>query len=162
MQYGHFYFLVDDYFVRFPDGYLMQNKGTPFHDRPCFYAFEDNNNRGIYWMIPFSSQIKKYKRIYYSKLHKKGFCDTIVFGKVLGKLKAFLIQNMCPTTVEYIGNEYYSYSEKSMVRIEDFLEEEIINKATKVLALVRNGEPELVFPDILKIEKELLSELGGQ
>ena len=50
---GHFYYLTDQYFIDFPDTFLMQNKETingQAHDRPCFYAFKDKTT-GIYWMI---------------------------------------------------------------------------------------------------------------
>ncbi len=44
MKTGHFYYINDQYFVDFPDPYLMKNKETidgQAHDRPCFYAFLD-------------------------------------------------------------------------------------------------------------------------
>ena len=93
MDNGHFYFINDQYFIDFPDPYLMQNKEVingQEHNRPCFYAFEDSNNKGLYWMIPFSSQTNKFHKIYSNKIAKYGKCDTIVFGKVLGHEKAFL------------------------------------------------------------------------
>lgn len=101
---GHFYYLTDQYFIDFPDTFLMQNKETingQAHDRPCFYAFKDETT-GIYWMIPFSSQTSKYQRIYDAKIQKYKRCDTILFGDVLGHKKAFLIQNMCPIIDEYV------------------------------------------------------------
>ena len=70
MEVGHFYYIDDSYFVDFPDPYLMKNKETVYgkvHDRPCFYTFQDNS-MGIYWMIPFSSQVSKFKKIYNSKI----------------------------------------------------------------------------------------------
>lgn len=48
MEKGHFYFLNDDYFIKFQDAYLMQNKESIneiIHDRPCFYVIEDNTNQ---------------------------------------------------------------------------------------------------------------------
>ena len=100
MDKGHFYYINDQYFIDFPDTMLMKNKetisGQP-HDRPCFYAFEDQRT-GLYWLIPFSSQVAKYRRYYNTKLQKYKCCDTITFGEVLGREKAFLIQNMCPVT----------------------------------------------------------------
>lgn len=39
-------------------------KGNKAGNRPHYYCFEDTNT-GIYWMIPLSSQIDKYKRIVY-------------------------------------------------------------------------------------------------
>ncbi|MGM9947532.1 type III toxin-antitoxin system CptIN family toxin [Floccifex sp.] len=80
----------------FPDEKLMKNKemvNGVVHDRPCFFAFEDNRT-GLFWLIPFSSQVQKYKKIYAHKISKYGFCNTIMFGKVLGHEKAFLLQNM--------------------------------------------------------------------
>ena len=100
MKKGHFYYINDQYFLSFPDSFLMQNEETingQAHDRPCFYAFEDRST-GLYWMIPFSSKVNKYRIYYNNKMRKYGRCDTIAFGYVLGHEKAFLIQNMCPIT----------------------------------------------------------------
>lgn len=157
MESGHFYYIDDQYFVDFPDRYLMRNKETvngQAHDRPCFYAFLDNKT-GLFWMIPFSSQVDKYRVYYDKKLRKFGRCDTIAFGEVLGHEKAFLIQNMCPITSKYIKNEYIDRIANIPVRVDLILEKELIEKAKKVIALYRNGI-KLIFPDILTIEKELL------
>lgn len=156
MKKGHFYFLKDKYFIDFQDLNLMSNKeklSTKIHDRPCFYAFQDTKTE-LYWLIPISSQIEKYKKIYNSKIEKNNRCDTIVFGDVLGFEKAFLIQNMCPVNEEYVNNEYVD-SLNSSVKVSGELELELYKKAKKVLALVRQGR-KLIFPDVLKIEKELL------
>lgn len=157
MNAGHFYYIKDQYFVDFPDDKLMRNKktvnGKP-HDRPCFYAFKDEGT-GLYWMIPFSSQVEKFRGYYSSKVARYGKCDTITFGEVLGFEKAFLIQNMCPITEKYIKNEYIDGRTSVPVRIDGRFETTLINKAKKVLALQRKGV-KLIFPDVLKIEKELL------
>lgn len=156
MDTGHFYFIDDKYFVDFPDGNLMRNHETVngvIHDRPCLYAFKDKNT-GIYWAIPFSSKVAKYKSIYNKKVEKRGICDTIDFGYVLGYEKAFLIQNMCPFTDDYIRNEYISNG--SPVQLDYNTQKRIIGKAVKVLRLHRQGKP-LIFPDVLKIESELIN-----
>lgn len=161
MNEKHFYFLDDRYFIDFPDDYLMKNKeiinGT-VHDRPCFYAFKDHNNPDIYWMIPFSSRVDKFKKIYNNKIRKSGKCDTIVFADVLGHEKAFLIQNICPVTDNYIKNEYISAT--GPVRLSKNKEQELQQKAKKVLALVENGYKNLVFPDIITIKKKLIENLS--
>jgi len=154
---GHFYFIKDQYFIDFPDPYLMKNKdpiGGKLHDRACFFAFQECGNK-ILWLIPISSQFSKYQPIYQSKIKKYGRCDTIVFGFVLGKCKAFLIQNMCPVTTEYIENEYIDSVAQMPVMVDGKLERELIVKASRVLRLVRQGV-KLVFPDILEIESRLL------
>lgn len=157
MEVGHFYFLTDQYFLDFPDPYLMKNKETvdeAIHDRPCFYAFQDSNT-GLYWMIPFSSKVDKFKGIYRSKIQRHGKCDTIVFGEVLGNEKAFLIQNMCPVTQQYIKNQYIDAVSNLPVRLDGALEKQIVQQARKVLALQRKGI-KLIFPDVLQIEQKLL------
>ena len=154
---GHFYYVTDQYFVDFPDMYLMKNKETingQVHDRPCFYAYKDDNT-GLFWLIPFSSQVCKYKVYYQEKMEKYKRCDTLVFGNVLGHEKVFLIQNMCPVTLQYIKNEYIDSTSKKPVRIDGRLEEKLIKKAKRVLALQRQGI-KLIFPDVLTIEKKLI------
>ncbi len=154
---GHFYYLTDKYFVDFPDSYLMTNKESvngQLHDRPCFYSFEDEKT-GLLWMIPFSSQVNKFRAVYQKKIDKYKKCDTIVFGEVLGHEKAFLIQNMCPATPEYIKNEYFDSKANIPVRVAEPLEKELISKAKKVLVMQRKGY-KLIFPDVIKIENELL------
>ena len=160
MQHGHFYFLNEQYFIDFPDNKLMANKETINgieHKRPCFYAIEDKNT-GLFWLVPVSSQVSKYKTLYEKKLNRYKRCDTIVFGELLGKECAFLIQNMCPAAPKYINNVYLDKKSNLPVKISGNLEKELIDKAKRVLALHRNGV-HLVFPDILKIEAELIMQL---
>lgn len=159
MEVGHFYYIEDSYFVDFPESYLMKNKETingQVHDRPCFYTFQDTST-GIYWMIPFSSQVSKFKKIYKSKIQKYKRCDTIVFGEVLGHEKAFLIQNMCPIMPKYMKNEYIDSKANVPVRVNGVLEKELKEKASKVLALQRKGS-KLIFPNVLEIESKLINQ----
>lgn len=157
MEVGHFYYIDDSYFMDLPDPYLMKNKekvNGQVHDRPCFYTFKDNST-GIYWMILFSFQVSKFKKIYNSKIQKYKRCDTIVFGEVLGHEKAFLIQNMCPITSKYMKNEYFDARSNVPVRVTGILEKDLKEKASKVLALQRKGA-KLIFPNVLEIERKLL------
>lgn len=160
MNKGHFYYIKDQYFIDFPDPKLMQNKETingQAHGRPCFYAFEDQRT-GLYWMIPFSSQVSKYRGYYNTKIQRYHRCDTITFGEVLGHEKAFLIQNMCPITSEYIKNEYIDSVANTPVRVDGVFERELLEKAKRVLALQRKGI-NLIFPDVLNIEAKLLNKI---
>lgn len=157
MDVGHFYYLDDQYFIDFPDPLLMQNKEAvngQAHDRPCFYALQDQST-GLYWMIPFSHDVAKYRVHYNKKIQKFGKCDTIDFGYVLGHEKAFLIQNMCPITQNYIKNKYIDSKSSTPVRIDGVFERNLISKAKKVLTLQRKGI-KLIFPDVLSIEAKLL------
>ena len=156
MNEGYFYYLTNQYFIDFPDPKLMTNKEAidgQAHDRPCFYAFKDEKT-GLHWMIPFSSQIDKFSRIHDNKMKKFGKCDTILFGNVLGYKKAFLIQNMCPATKDYIKNQYFINNTTVPVQLDGKFKKELIKAAKKVLHLHKIGKP-LIFPDVLEIEKKL-------
>ncbi len=151
MDIGHFYFLTSQYFEDFPNSNAMKNKDAE-RNRPCFCAFKEND---LYWMIPISSQIKKFESVYSNKIKKFNKCDTIAFADLLGNKKAFLIQNMCPVTDQYIRNEYLD-KHSNPVRICERREKTIISQAKKVLNLHRRGTT-LIFGDTLKIEEELRS-----
>ncbi|WP_346874222.1 type III toxin-antitoxin system CptIN family toxin [Clostridium sp. UBA5988] len=155
---GNFYFIKENYFKKFDDKFLMKNKeiiNGVVHNRPCYYAIKDKKNN-IYWMIPISSKVDKYKKIYNEKIKKYGMCDTLHFGEVLGIEKAFLIQNMCPVTYEYINNEYCDAISNMPVRINNVLEKSVIGKAKRVLALQNQGKS-FIFPDVLKIKNKLIA-----
>ncbi|MGH4052344.1 MAG: type III toxin-antitoxin system CptIN family toxin [Clostridium sp.] len=162
MEIGNFYFLNNNYFIDFPDGKLMSNSETVqavAHDRPCFYTIYDVTT-SLFWLIPFSSQVSKYRFHYQKKVDRYGICDTIAFGEVLGHEKAFLIQNMCPSIPRYIKNEYVDNIANIPVRLDGVFEKELIIKAKRVLALHRKGK-KLIFPDVLQIEKDLIREINN-
>ena len=62
-----------------------------------------------------------------------GNYDGIRFGYVNGKKRAFLIQNMCPATYEYIDYEYRIEKNTKPVRINAKLAKELNAIARKVL-----------------------------
>lgn len=150
---GIFYFVADAYFERFNDPRLMPNKGVG-HKRPCFYAFLDKKT-GLYWMIPISSKVEKYRNIAAGKIQRYGYCNTIVFGEVLGQERAFLIQNMFPVTADYIDSQYIDSRSGNPVRVANALSSLVMRNAHTVLTRQRYGG-KLIFPDVLEIERQLL------
>lgn len=155
MNIGHFYFLKPKYFLDYPSSTLMNNRAEldmQEHKRPCFCAFTENNS--IFWLVPISSKVDKFEKVYQEKIKRYGKCDTIDFCYILGRKKAALIQNMCPVTEEYILNEYLD-PHNNPVQICDKNRKRIISKAKKVLILQRKGI-DLLFGNVLEIEKKLL------
>jgi len=59
---GYSYHIKDEFFDMVQDRYLMSNKENGNY-RPHFYAIQDKKNHSLYWMIPISSQVEKYKVI---------------------------------------------------------------------------------------------------
>lgn len=61
---------------------------------------------------------------------------------------------MFPVTKKYIKEEYIKQNKQ--VTVNDDLKRELHTKANRVLELVKVGNKNLVFPDIINIEKYLL------
>ncbi len=160
MEDNSFCFLDDSYYIDFPDPNLMKNKerinGT-LHNRPCFFAFSDKDCPEIYWLVPVSTQVEKYKSLYQKKVERYGKCNTLVFGELLGKTAVFLIQNMCPVTQNYIHNIYMDKNEV-LVQIDRRVAKNITKNAQQVLLLVKKGHS-LVFPDVLSVYNSLRDRL---
>lgn len=108
-------------------------------------------------MIPVTSQVEKYRKIYTQKIKKFKRCDNLVFAKFLNKEAVFLIQNIFPITDKYILNQYVDKNGNA-VEISYKLSFEIRKKAKHIVRGVRLGIKGLVFPDILKIEEMLIKE----
>lgn len=152
---GKFYFLKDCFFEKMKDSNLSNNKDNG-NKRPCYYCFRDKRKEKLLWFVPISSKVDKYKRIYKEKLKKYKRVDTLVFGKVSGEERVFLIQNMFPTIEKYIEEVYIRKDNK--VAVTNKLEREIKEKANLVLEIAQKGK-KVVFPDIIKMKEILLKEL---
>jgi len=150
---GKFYFIKDKFFDLFKDYDLMQNKENG-NKRPCYFCFKDLEDEEIIWFIPISSKVEKYKAIYEKKLKTKKKVYNFVFGKVLGKEKAFLIQNIFPTTEEYIENVYRN--KECDVKITEALKENIISVSMNVIKLAKKGI-NIPFYDIIEMKSVLLN-----
>lgn len=160
---GKFYFLSDDYYIKFNDEKMMSNKEMidgKEHNRPCYYAFKDDDDSRILWMIPVSSQVSKYANEYNKSIEKYGKCDTISFGYLKGNKNAFLLQNMCPIIEKYILNEYCDAQTARPIEIPNDLKRELNAKARKIIRLANKGT-KLSFTNIIKMKQELVREFDN-
>lgn len=151
---GYFYFIEDKFFDKFNNYDLMQNKENGIK-RPCYFCFRDKHNPKIIWFVPITSKVEKYKKIYESKLKLRKHVYNFVFGKVLGKEKVFLIQNIFPTTEKYILDKYIING--SEVKISTRLKKEVVETAEKVIELSKRGI-NIPFYDIISMKKTLEQE----
>ena len=76
MKSEHFYFIRDEFYDKFKYDSKLMQNKKNGNKRPCFIALTDPK------------------------------CDTIRFGEVLGKKRAFLIQNIFPVSKRYIESAY--------------------------------------------------------
>ena len=152
---GKFYFIKDDFFKMFKEYKLMENKENG-NKRPCYFCFSDFENEEIIWFVPISSKVEKYKKIYENKKKSRKKVYNFVFGKVLGKEKTFLIQNIFPTTEKYIESKYQNKMKD--VEITQVLKEEIIQASRAVIKLAKKGI-NIPFYNIIKMKETLLNDL---
>lgn len=143
-----------NFFDMIQDKYLMSNKEAGNY-RPHFLAIQDNKN--LYWIIPISSQVKKYKVIIEKKKQRYGKCNTIIIGKFAGKDNAFLIQNAFPILAKYF--DHVHTIENKPITIYKKLDRELTINMREALAMYKRGI-RLIFPDIEKIQEKMEEELS--
>ncbi len=130
-----FYIIKDKFFQDMDDPYLKGNKEA---NRPHYYCFKEEKT-GLFWMIPLSSRIDKYKKIMSKKLECGKPCDIIHIMRLdNGKESVFLIQDMFPITENYIEREY-TIAHNHLVVTSEHSAIEIEKKAKKVMNMLKRG-----------------------
>jgi len=96
------YKIKDEYYVDFPHEKHIHIK----NGRPFYYAVK--GKQGIYWLIPLSSQIEKYRNKIRAIEAKRGKGNCLVYyiGVIAGKERVFRICDMIPITEKYIAGEF--------------------------------------------------------
>lgn len=129
-----FYLIKDKFFEDMNEPYL---KGNKKENRPHYYCFEDA--KGIFWMIPLSSKVDKYKKIMLKKETAKKRCDILHIMKLVdSRESAFLIQDIFPITEEYIEREY-TIAGIPFVLQSEYNKKIIERKAKNVIKLLMQG-----------------------
>ena len=152
-----FYILKDDFFSKMNDPYLKNNKDG---NRPFYYCVKENSElKNVYWMIPLSSRVDKYKRIMASKLNSHKPCDGLYVCKLpSGVESAFLIQDIFPVTDSYIEREFTLGSNHLVLPYQNDIDA-IELKAKRVIRLIKNGvKITPTSPNIMKILEVLNAE----
>lgn len=150
---GKFYFIKDKFFDVFKDYGLMLNKENG-KKRPCYFCFRDKYNKEIIWFVPISTKYDKYQKIYEYKKQRQHRVYNFVFGEVVGKKSVFLIQNIFPTTEEYILEKYVT--ENKDVEIALNVRNKIIAYSRQVIMKAEQGI-NIPFYNIIEMEKILLN-----
>lgn len=160
IEVGRLYFIKDSFYDRFSNCGLLENKeiiNGKEHNRPCCYALKFNKeDKDIYWMIPISSKVEKYRKKYQRTIEKYGVCDDVSFGYVLGKECAFLPQNLFPVTENYIKNVYIDVNTAKPITIPKNLMADLNKKARKKIRYNQQGKL-FGMTNIMKIYNELAS-----
>ena len=148
-----FYIIKDKFFEDMPDPYLKGNKAG---NRPHYYCFEDTNT-GIYWMIPLSSRIDKYKGIVEKKAKAGKPCDIIHIVKLDDSRESAF-----PITEEYIEREY-TIGGNHLMLTSEHTANEIEQKARKVMGMLKRGVKFTpTQPDVIAILEKLKERMAGR
>ena len=155
MEKHAFYIIKDEFFVRFNDPFL---KGNKEENRPHYYCFQDNTE-GIYWVIPMSSRVEKYKKIIVKKKEQNKPCDILHICRLSsGVENVFLIQDMFPVTENYILRPY-TIGENTLTLTKDKDVKIVEKKALRIKNMIENGKRFIPYQvDAMKIKNELLSD----
>lgn len=155
MQEHSFYIIKDEFFAEMNDPYLKGNKSA---NRPHYYCFKEEEN--IYWMIPLSSRIDKYKAIIAKQEAKGRRCNILHITKLdNGRESAFLIQDIFPITDKYIARAY-TIANQPLILTSEKTAGEIDKKARKVIKLIKHGVKFTpTQPDVLRILEKLKQSL---
>lgn len=147
-----FYLIKDSFFEDMKDPYLKGNKAG---NRPHYYCLKEIHS-DIYWMIPLSSRVEKYKAIIAKRQKAHRPCDILHIVKLdNNKESVFLIQDMFPITDEYIERSY-TIAGNPLCLTSEHVAKTIDQKARRVLGMLKRG---IKFtptqPQILKILETL-------
>lgn len=149
---GYLYHIKDSFFECAKDARLMINHKQN-RKRPTYFAIKEGE---IFWFIPLSTKVDKYKMIIQKKIERNGYCDSIVIGKILNSESAILIQNAFPIIEKYID---HVHKEGDVTVMLDRDLQKIILRKFKLLLSLKNKGINLFFTDIDKLKKLMLSEL---
>lgn len=152
-----FYIIKDEYFELVKDPYLKFNKGE---NRPVYYCFKEDANESLFWMIPLSSKVSKYKDIIFKRqLSNKPFDGIYICKLPTSREAAFLIQDIFPVTSEFIAREFL-IGDNHLILTDEKDIQAISKKAQKVIKLIsRNIKITKTSPDIVKIISVLTNKL---
>lgn len=150
-----FYIIKDAFFQGFPDPYLKGNKSE---HRPHYFAIKDEKT-GLYWMVPMSSRVEKYRAIIQKRERNGKPCDFLHICKLDNDRESvFLIQDVFPISEEYIRRPY-TINQNHLRLTSEAQAKAVRAKTKKILGLLRRG---ITFtptqPNVLAIEKRLLEQ----
>ncbi len=164
MKIGGLYTIADDYFTRFPFRWVLRNHTEGRTDnlgfRPHVIAFRDQYHKEIYWAVPLSQNVPKYKAAYNSHVDKYGSCDTIAIVRTKGSQDrtTALMQNMIPVTKRYIAGEYKDMNTGRASELRTSDRGKVLALARGVLGKHRHGT-KVIYSNADEIYDELKSDL---
>lgn len=158
---GNLYFIKDEFITLYGEsGALSDSRGKDGGKRPFLCVFADRDAPNIYWLIPVSSRVEKYQKIWLQKMKQHGACLTLYFAKLFGKKRAFLIQDMFPITDDYILKPYYDEN-GHLARLPKTTYRKILATASAALELALHHNQPLLLSGAETIYTKLKLDISG-
>ena len=145
----------DLYFETVKDDKLMRNHESGAY-RPTYFCIKDEKTV-LLWVIPMSGRVEKYQPIIDREVEKYGSCPKILIARYGDGKSAFLLQNMFPIIPKYIDHVHTIAGVPMPVNI--VVQEEIIKRFKEVRRFYSRGI-KMIFPDIARLERLMLDEMG--
>jgi predicted acetyltransferase len=153
---GYLYFIDDAFFVKVNDPFLKINYSDT--SRPHYVTFLDEKT-SLFWLIPCSSKIEKYKKIIEAKQANKKPTDSIKIITIQDMKCVLLFQDMFPINKNYIKEQYIRGGQAVFISNPNLVRE-LEKTAKKIINLLRRG---IRFtptqPNIIFIENMMKNEL---
>lgn len=156
---GSTYFISDAFFEKIKDPFLKINYTET--KRPHYFAFKDNCTE-LYWLVPCSSKVEKFKAIIEQKRFKHKPTDTIKIVKLQGRESVLLFQDMFPIAPKYIEEQYIRGGQPVLIADPKVIKE-LEKIAKRISNLLKKG---ICFtptqPDVNFIENLMLEEFNNE
>lgn len=147
---GGMVFVDDAFFEMVNDRYLKTNKGIG-HLRPHYLAIQDIFNQDLYWVVPVTSKVDKFDRIFNSKIARNRPTDGLRKIKLRGQDRYLLFQDMFPVYGHYLTMYTQSNSEVYLKNDHEDIES-LQHQARHVIGLLKRGVKfTKTSPDIKRI-----------
>jgi hypothetical protein len=152
---GFVYHIKDSYFEFAQDNMLMRNhEGGAY--RPTYLCIKDDKTN-LFWAIPMSRQVEKYKKVFDKDTEAYGNCVKILIARYGETDSAFLFQNMFPITGRYIDHIHTIGG--NPVQVDSGVKEKVTQIFKENIRLHRRGV-KVIFTDIDRLEKLMLDEIA--
>ena len=152
---GFVYHIKDSYFKVAQDNMLMRNhEGGAY--RPTYLCIQDDKTN-LFWAIPMSRQVEKYKKVVDKDIEAYGNCVKILIARYGEAESAFLFQNMFPITEKYIDHIHTIGG--NPVQVDSDVKEKVTQIFKENIRLHKRGV-KVIFTDINRLEKLMLDEIA--
>lgn len=152
---GYVYHIKDSYFDVAEDSTLMWNYENGACRPTCLFVRSDCP--GLFWAIPMSTRVEKYRELIVRDTARFGRCDKVAIARYGGGERAFLFQNMFPIISKYVDHIHLTGG--TAVPLEEKVEKLAVSGYKECLRLHRRGV-KVIFTDVERLERLMLAELA--